>query len=188
MTARLLAGFAGVIACCVLMAAAAAEVDPAASRIGFTIKTRWGQTLQGRFVEPTGTVDVLADGRHVVRLRLPTATVEVGTDPTYTRMTRGPAFFDAARYGDVVFVSDPYAATLPVSGGELSGELTIRGHRQREVFTVQPAACEHPGIGCDVVAEGSISRRDYGVDHWSFALSDRVRFSLRVRVLEDVGA
>lgn len=184
-----MAGIAGLVACCVLVAAAsAAEVDRSASRIGFTIKTRWGQTLNGRFVQPSGGVEVLADGRHQVRLRMPTSTVEVDGDPTYTRLTRGPAFFDAARYGDVQFVSDPYPANLPVSGGPLSGELTIRGHRQREVFNVHPAACEHPGVGCDVVAEGSVSRRDYGVDRWSFALSDRVRFTLHVRVRDDRGA
>ena len=29
--------------------AVATEIDPAHSRIGFTLKTRWGQALEGRF-------------------------------------------------------------------------------------------------------------------------------------------
>ena len=37
---------------------------------------------------------------------------------------------------------------------------------------------------CDVVASGSISRDDYGLDGWQFALMDRVRFNLRVRLVE----
>ena len=40
------------------------------------------------------------------------------------------------------------------------------------------------GTQCDVVASGSISRDDYGLDGWQFALMDRVRFNLRVRLLE----
>ena len=39
----------------------------------------------------------------------------------------------------------------------------------------------------DVIASGSIHRGDYGMDRWTFALSDKVRFLLRVRVREPAG-
>ena len=51
-----------------------------------------------------------------------------------------------------------------------------------------PARCPRPAHDCDVVASGSVSRSDYGLDRWSFALSDKVRFSLRVRVRGETGA
>ena len=182
----------GVLAFCLsaaLLSAAAlaATIDPASSTIGFMLKTRWGQTLHGRFPRYEGEIATLADGRHQVRLRLSTRDIEILGNPTYTRLTRGPGFFDAERYRSVIFVSDPYAAALMRSGGPLAGELTIRGRQQREVFTLSPATCEQPAVDCDVVATGSIRRDDYGVDRWGFALSHRVRFSLRVRVQGALG-
>jgi len=168
-------------------AAPAANIDPAASAIGFTLKTRWGQTLHGRFPRYDGEIRTLADGSHQVRLRLSTRDVEIVGNPVYTRLTRGPGFFDADSYGSVVFVSDAYPAALMRSGGPLAGELTIRGRQQREVFTLNPSACDRPAVDCDVVAAGTIRRDDYGVDRWGFALSNRVRFSLRVRVQGDLG-
>jgi polyisoprenoid-binding protein YceI len=168
-------------------AALAANIDPAASSIGFKLKTRWGQTLQGRFPRYVGEIATLADGRQQVRLRLSTRDVEIVGNPTYTRLTRGPGFFDAERYASVVFVSDAYSTALLRSGGPLAGELTIRGRQQREIFTVSPSECGQPAIDCDVLAAGSIRRSDYGVDRWGFALSDRIRFSLRVRVQDPVG-
>ena len=159
-----------------------AEIDPIASRIGFTLQTRWGQSLLGHFPDPRGEVDELADGRHRVHLQLRTATVEIVDHPSYTRFTRGSGFFDAAEYPQVEFLSDAYAPGLLRNGGELPGMLTIRNVRRREVFTIDPGSCDAPGHDCDVVASGTIHRGDYGMGRWNVALSDRVRFSLRVRV------
>ncbi len=184
MSRRLVGGVLAFCLSAVLLSAAAlaATIDPAASTIGFTLKTRWGQTLHGRFPRYEGEIATLADGRHQVRLHLSTRDIEILGNPTYTRLTRGPGFFDAERYRSVVFVSDPYAAALMRSGGPRAGELSLRGRQQRAVFTLSPAPCERPAVDCDVVAAGSIRRDDYGVDRWGFALSNRVRFSLRVRV------
>lgn len=168
--------------------ATAAEIDPVASRIGFTLKTRWGQPLQGRFPDAHGEVAELGDGRHQVRLRLSTRSVEIVDHAAYTRFTRGSGFFDAAHYPQMEFVSDAYAPELLRSGGALPGVLTIRDVRHREVFTITPTTCTQPARECDVVASGSIHRTDYGLDRWNFALSDKVRFSLRVRVRGGAGA
>ena len=165
-----------------MLSAWAAEIDPVASRIGFTLKTRWGQTLQGRFPDAQGDVAERDDGRHQVRLRLSSGTVEILGHPSYTRVTRGSGFFDAADYPHVDFLSDPYPPDLLRHGGEMPGVLTIHGVSRREAFTIQPAHCERPARDCDVVASGSIRRTDYGINRWNFALSDNVHFSLRVRV------
>jgi polyisoprenoid-binding protein YceI len=164
--------------------ALAVEVDPVASRIGFTLHTRWGQALQGRFPDARGEVAELADGRHQVRLRLATGSVEIVSHSSYTRLTRGSGFFEAERFPEIDFVSDAYSPELLRSGGELPGVLTIRDVRRREVFTILPATCARPARDCDVVASGSIDRGDFGMDRWSFAVSARVLFSLRVRVRE----
>lgn len=175
-------------ACVLLLAASlacATELDPVASQIGFTLKTRWGQSLQGRFPQASGEVAELADGRHQVRLQLSTRSVEIVGHPSYTHLTRGDGFFDAEHYPHVEFVSDAYTPQLLHQGGALPGVLTIRDVRHREVFTISAATCAQPARDCDVVASGSIRRADFGMDRWGFALSDKVVFSLRVRVRRD---
>jgi polyisoprenoid-binding protein YceI len=167
--------------------ASAAEVDPVASRIDFTLTTRWGQPLQGRFPDAHGEVAELGDGRHQVRLQLSTRSVEIVNHSTYTRYTRGSSFFDAAHYPQMEFICDAYPPELLRRGGALPGVLTIRAVHRREVFTISPATCAQPARDCDVVASGSIHLSNYGMDRWNFALSDKVRFSLRLRVRREAG-
>ena len=162
-----------------------ARIDPGSSHAGFTLTTRWGQVLQGRFPDARGDIAELPDGRHRVLLHLATGSVEIIGHGSYTRFTRGSGFFDAAEYPRVEFVSDPYSPALLRSGGPLPGVLFIRGIHHREVFTIAPATCAQPARTCDVVATGQIQRADYGMDRWSFALSGTVGLSLRVRVRDD---
>ena len=165
--------------------ARAAEIDPQHTKIGFTLKTRWGQVLQGRFPGFSGEIQTLDDGHDRVRLRMSSKNVEIVGHPNYTGMTRGRGFFEADRFPEVQFVSEPYASPLVVNGGRLTGQLTIRDVTRRETFTVEPSACARPARDCDVVATGSVRRTDYGVDRWVFAVSDSVRFTLRLRVREN---
>ena len=161
-------------------AAKPVEIDTAQSRIGFTLKTRWGQSLDGRFPQWRGEI-VPAGDRRQVRLKLPTADVEILGHPQYSKITRGKGFFDADHHPYVEFVSDPYDEALLREGGLLGGALTIRGVRRREVFTLQPATCKRPAVDCDVVASGIVYRADYAMDRWGFALADRVVFDLHIR-------
>jgi polyisoprenoid-binding protein YceI len=167
------------------LAAHAAEIDPQHTQIGFTLKTRWGQTLLGRFPRYSGSIESLDDGREQVRLKLSSKDVEIVGHPSYTSMTRSRGFFEAERFPEVEFVSDPYPSALVAAGGKLAGQLTIRDVTRRETFTIQPSTCARPAIDCDVIASGSVRRTDYGVDRWVLAVSDNVRFTLRLRMRED---
>lgn len=163
-------------------AALAAEIDAGASRIGFSLSTRWGQTLEGRFPTMQGWVDDLGQHRRRVRLVLSARDVEIVGHPGYTRYTRGRGFFDAQRWPQVEFLSDAYGPELLRSGGRLGGVLRMRGVQHRQVFDVLPAACDSPGRDCDVVATGVVDRDAYGMGGWRVALDDAVRFNLRVRL------
>lgn len=168
-----------------LLAAAAGtaqEFDHSQTRIGFELRTRWGQRLEGRFPAYEGAVRHLADGQQQVVMRLETVSVEILGYPRYTEFSRGRQFFDAARYPWISFTSDPYSPALLKHGGKLSGVLRIHGVGQRESFTVEPAACAQPAIACDLVAHGSVRREDYGMDAWQVAVRGRVRFELRLRL------
>ena len=161
----------------------AMQIDPA-SRAEFTLQTRWNQTLQGRFPQVEGRVDVDEAGRHRTYFKLDAGLVEIVGSPRYSRLARGPRFFDAARHPHIEFASDPYPAALLRDGGALDGELRLHGVQRRERFIVLPSRCDRPGIDCDIVAHGTVRRSDYGLNSWQMALRESVVFTLRVRTRE----
>jgi polyisoprenoid-binding protein YceI len=115
--------------------------------------------------------------------------VEIVDHPRYTRLTRGPRFFDAARFPDVQFLSEPYTADLLRTGGPLHGRLRMHGVQRRERFVIAPSRCARPGRECPIVAEGIVQRGNYDLDGWRMALLDEVRFTLHVRLRDvDTGA
>ena len=173
----------------VALAAGAQDFDRARSRIGFELQTRWGQRLQGVFPDFHGEVEVLADGRHRVRMALRTDSVEIIDHPSYTRFSRGDDFFAAERYPEIRFTSDPYPVALLRGGGALHGLLEMRGVRRRQAFLIAspPADCAHPAYDCDLEIVGSLRRGDYGIDAWQIAVRERVRFVLRVRLGREAG-
>lgn len=158
------------------------QFDPVHTRFGFELRTAWGQQVSGQFPRYDGELLVLPDGRRQVRVSLSTAAVEVTDSPSYTSIARGERFFDAADYPRIEFVSEPHHAAVAHDGGTLRGRLTMHGVSRIETFFVLPSECARPGLGCDVVARGSVDRTDYGLDGWSLLLGDRVRFTLRVRL------
>ena len=162
--------------------------DPARSTFGFEIRTRLGQRIAGVFPHYNGGVTVLPDGRHVVQLRLFAAQVEIPSRPRYSQWLRGEDFFDAGRWPVIEYVSQPFVPETLQAGGTLDGILIIRGIALPQALRVSPAACARPGRDCEVVARGNVQRSRFGMDNWSFALSDRVTFVLRSRLLEPADA
>ena len=157
-------------------------VDPATSRIGFDVWTRYGQRLEGVIPTFQGRVERLPDGqeRFVVQLHMASATM-VG-HPRFTRWMRGPDFFDVAQYPLAVFESVP-GPPLPVgAAADVDGWLTLRGQRLPLRLRVQPAGCARPGYDCAVTGRGEVSRLAYGMERWQLAVSDRVTFVLQVRL------
>jgi polyisoprenoid-binding protein YceI len=163
---------------------AARRLDPAHSRFGFELRTRWGQRVEGNFPRYEGGITTLPDGRRQVRIRLASQSVEVVGPERYARFARGPNFLDAGRHPWVEFLSEPYVGELVHAGGPLRGTLTLHGVSRPETFTLRPSTCDRPAHDCDVVAYGRVNRVDYGLDSWRWAVQDEVRFTLRVRWLE----
>lgn len=158
--------------------------DPAQSRFGFEIRTRFGQRIEGLFPRFDGTIEVLPDGRHRVHLRMYTAQVEIPGRPRHTQWMRSEDFFDAARFPLVEFLSEPYDPATVVRGGDLVGTLTLRGVSRVETLKLMPAECDRPGYDCDVISRGTVLRGRYGMDKWQVAVGDRVTFILRARLAD----
>lgn len=159
----------------------AQAIDPQRSRIEFDLRTRWGPSLKGHFPRYEGRVETLPDGRQRVHVRLAAAAVEVDGPARYTALVRGTQLFDAGQHPWIEFVSEPFAPELARRGGPLPGRLRMRGVARAERFELAAAPCERPGRDCDVLARGRVSRDDYGIDGWRWAVSDRVRLRLHVR-------
>lgn len=152
----------------------AVAIDARASQVGFAMRTRWGQRLDGAFPLDRGDVVRLPDGTQRVRVVLDAPAVEIVDHPRYTRYTRGEGFLDVERWPEVEMQSDPFLPQLLLQGGQLAGTVAIRGTRRTEVFAILPATCDRPLFDCPVVAEGEISRSDYGMERWGLVLGDRV--------------
>ena len=160
----------------------AANIDAAASEVGFSLVTRWGEVVDGRFPVFDGRLTRLPDGRQQVRLSLLTADVEIVGNLRHTHLTRGRGFFDAEKYPWVTFVSEPFDPALLVEGGPLPGTLHIRDVQRAEIFSVAPANCARPALDCAVRARGVVERANYGMNRWSFAIGGKVRFQLSLRL------
>lgn len=159
-------------------------LDKDQSRLGFEVRTRLGQRLEGNFPHFEGRIEILSDGRHQVHLKMYTRSVEIPGKPRYTSWMRGEDFFDAARHPVVEFDSLPYPPQQVEQGGSIEGRLMLRGVSHPETLKVEKADCARPGYDCDVVSRGTILRGRYGMDNWQLALSDRVTFVLRARLSE----
>ena len=172
----------GLLAALPAQAVEKTDFDPVHTRLGFELRTRWGQVLDGVFRHYEGSVEHLPDGRQQVRLRMYTRDVEIVGHPRYSEWARSEQFFDADRYPVVTFTSRPYDPLLLYDGGKLEGELSIKGISRPRSLEVAPATCPRPAVGCDVVATGAVRRSDYDMDDWMLAVSDRVVFVLRARI------
>lgn len=171
-----------VLAALPALSAHAANIDAAASHVGFQLAARWGEVIEGRFPVLDGEVSRLPDGRQQVRLSLSAADVEITDSPRRSQMTRGAGFFDARRHPWITFLSDPFDPALLELGGQLPGVLSIRDVQRREAFTVVASACARPGVECPVRAAGVVDRAAYGMNRWPVVVSRKVRFELSIRV------
>ncbi len=159
-------------------------LDTQRSQLGFEVRTRLGQRIEGRFPHFEGRIEVLSDGRHQVHLKMYTRSVEIPGKSRYTGWMRGEDFFDASRHPVVEFDSIPYPPEQVEQGGDIQGRLMLRGVSHPETLRVEKPECARPGYDCDVVSRGTVLRGRYGMDSWQLALSDRVTFVLRARLSE----
>lgn len=165
-------------------ASAAAEpiaLDPARSTAEFEIRAMWMFDVAGRFGAVTGDVDMdLAARTASVRARIDVRGVAMRRD-SYEEWVKSDEFFDAQRYPFIDFQSEPFPlATLDI-GGDIVGNLTLRGVTRPARLRLQPSQC--PGAAarrCPVVADGTLQRSEFGMRTRRATLADRVRLHFSV--------
>jgi len=162
--------------------AAVHDIDTAASEATFSLRVAWLRRIDGTFTTMTGTIELLPE-RDVfsVDVQISANDLEMAS-PSHAAWARSEEFFDAGRYPWMAFSAHELPTRILRDGGELQGELMLRGVRRPQRLLVEPAACDRPGIDCPVMARAEIRRGDYGMTSRRVVVSDRVRLQLSIQL------
>lgn len=102
----------------------------------------------------------------------------------------GPEFFDAARHPLITFHSIAVPAVLLREGGDLPGQLSLRGVRGETSFRFSALRCDPEAASkrCQVELEGRVRRSDYGISAKSALLGDWVRLRMALETCASASA
>ncbi len=159
-------------------------LDPARSSAEFEVRVIWMFDVAGRFGAVTGEVDINHAARSVrVRARIDTRAVSMRRS-SYEQWIKSDEFFDAARHPFIVFESEPFPLATLEQGGDIVGNLTLRGLTRPTSLRLQPTECpDAVALSCAVVADGTVQRSDFGMRTRRATLADKVRLHFTVRTV-----
>ena len=155
---------AGLMALAMTARAADAEpFDPAGSRAGITVDLRVAGKVDGRFGRVEGELHPVGDGRWQVQARIDAAALKLDGPAWMQRSTRS-------------------SRSNSRDGGELAGDLSLRGRTRPVGFRIEPSTCDTPGHACPIRVRGTVSRRAFGMVAQRLWLRDEVGFEFQVRL------
>jgi polyisoprenoid-binding protein YceI len=166
------------------------DVDPAHSRVGFSIRHMGIATVRGEFDEFAGTLEVNSEPAAGRASGSVSAASIFTNQPQRDEHLRSPDFFDVAAHPTIRFVSTAIEV-VAAQTFDISGELTIRGVSR----TVTLRAVIH-GSDVDLFGQtrvglavtGEISRSDYGMTFNQTLSSGGLLLSDRVHITVDISA
>lgn len=164
------------------------RVDPIASEASFAVRVLLVRKIQGEFHPLQGFVHRDLDtGMADVEVRIDTRGLKM-ENAGHAEWARSDEFFDATRYPSIHFQSAPFELDMLRRGGRLSGMLTLRGVAGAVQLDLLASDCTRPGFDCPVRVEGDVARSAFGMGARRYAVSDKVRLSLAIRVQDVVDA
>lgn len=171
----------------VLLAASAAEAEPArfriqpeASDVGFKATSRL-MNVDGKFSGITGevTLDPKDPATAVITLTIESASIDTGIGMR-DRHLRSADFLDGARFPTMTFESQRVEVVGPRA--TVTGQLTLHGVTREIVVPVDVRFSESALVA---TGEFQLNRRDYGINYSSFlnpiGNAVRVTFTFRAR-------
>jgi len=156
------------------------RINPTRTQATFAVRLLWLRTISGRFTIIAGEVKLDQRGHAVIDARITVDSVAMESD-RLRRWVLAPEFFDAAQYPTIRFLSDPVPLAKLISGGELDGQLSLRGITLPVQFELLPATCATlTAATCLIEARGSVSRSAFGMSSHRTALSNHVDLGLSI--------
>lgn len=161
------------------------RIDPLASQAQFRVHLRIGIPAEGRFKSIQGEIQLLPDQELSVRVQLDARELAMGGPAWIQKATHSPAFLDSANHPDIRFQSLPFSSQVLVSGGSITGMLTLRDVSKPVTFTVLPTQCRQPGWTCPISASGTLDRHDFGMHAYRWSLRDEVVVGFQLKFAHD---
>lgn len=140
-------------------------------------------TKRGEFVDFAGALEIneaTQKARVYTTIRAHSASMRSKAD---AELLRGPAYFAAKQYPEMQFKSKLFPLKLLRTGGEIAGQLELRGHRLSQAFALQPGACapvSKPAWECEFSVVGKIARSRFGMRARKGIVSDEVELEILV--------
>lgn len=169
---------------CLTLTAPAEELalDRAHSRVGFSIPVLWWFERHGDFEDLSLTVDIDENaGRVRIDARIGVASARMD-DPADVATLKSADYFDALNHPEIRFRAPEVPLEVLGSGGELVGELTLRGITRPVRFQLAPDPCTPTATlrYCPFEVLGRIRRHDFGMSARRGILGDEVTVSIRL--------
>jgi len=159
-------------ALCSTALASAWELDPAASRIAFSVRNLSIAHVDGTFRLASGRValDDADMSRSTIEAVIDAASVDTN-EPKRDAHLRSADFLDVARYPSIAFRSTRIERA---EGGhwKVTGDLTLLGRTRPVLLDVDSSTSE--GTRSSAHATTTIDRRDFGMTYAGFAVGRQV--------------
>jgi len=189
-----MAALAAPAALLILLLAAVPESAPAPATRSFAIDGRRSgavfrvqlrarqREVEGLLAAPRGELSGSPASGWKVMVRLDGRGLRVDGPHWMERVTRSDAFLAVERHPAIRFASAGFEDRVLHEGGDLPGQLTLRGLTRPVSLRLLPSECARPGQDCDIHVQGELSRKDFGMTAYRAFLRDAVEVRFRVRL------
>jgi polyisoprenoid-binding protein YceI len=189
-----MAAFAAPAALLIALVAATSDPSPAAPSPSYAIDARRSgatfrvqfrarqREVEGRLSAPRGELTGSAEAGWQVRVRVDGRGLRVDGPRWMERTTRSDSFLAVERHPAIRFTSARFDDRVLHEGGDLPGELTLRGLTRPVSLRLLPSQCARPGQDCDIHVQGELSRKDFGMTAYRAFVRDAVEVRFRVRL------
>ena len=136
----------------------------------------------GSFTEMQGALTVRKDTVQVnARIKTASTSMQSSSDAA---LLKSQPYFDAAHFPEIVFQSVSFPIATLRSGGEISGNLTLRGISQPQIFKLTTKACGREFAlepwRCGFNVTGALKRSEFGMKARRGIVSDEVELTLSI--------
>ncbi|HWT16538.1 MAG TPA: YceI family protein [Patescibacteria group bacterium] len=155
-------------------------LDADASRVHFQLQALGWFPVRGD-ARAEGSIQV-RDALAAIDVRVPLASLQMNR-AGYRDWALSPEFFAAARHPEIGFRATAIPLQRLHDGGEILGELRVRGQARPARFVLVAGDCAETAAHCRVQATGELSRRAFGMRTRRYTLGDRIRIVLDLRLV-----